>query len=157
MRERGFTLVEMVVVIAIMVILMAMATMQFSRMTRKSQIESQVRTLYADLMNARSEALLQKVDRSVKWTGTQFLVYPNSSATDPPLRQTTLKYGVTTDIDFVSFDSRGVASLSSPPMAVCVEPAGNPAAVDSIIIDRTMIQMGKWNGGACSSANITRK
>src|SRR5262245_17802245 len=114
MGQRGFSLVELVVVIVIIGALLAIGTLQFTQYTKKSGIEAQVKTMYADIMNARSEALLQKSDRSVSWTASQFSVYPNSTATDPPLLRKTLSYPITSNdmASIISFDTKGMASIS---------------------------------------------
>jgi prepilin-type N-terminal cleavage/methylation domain-containing protein len=154
MGQRGFSLVEMLVVVTIIGALLAIATLQFNQYTKKSGIEAQIKTMYTDIMNARAEALLQKSDRSINLTASQFSVYPNSTATDPPLLRKALGYPVISNdmSSIVSFDTRGVASTSK---TVCVEPSGNPAYVDSIIITAMSIQLGKRRTGeTCNSDKI---
>jgi prepilin-type N-terminal cleavage/methylation domain-containing protein len=155
MDQRGFSLVELLVVIAIIGTLLAIATLQFNQYTRKANIEGQVRTMYTDLMNARAQAIMQKVDRSFVVSSTQINVYDGAGAV---LLREDFKYPVSfdpNDATPIAFDTRGVASGAK---TICVGPNGNPAAIDSIVIDGTRIQTGKWNtGGACNSANITPK
>jgi type IV fimbrial biogenesis protein FimT len=152
MGERGFSLVEMLVVVAIIGVLLAVATLQFSSYTQKANIESQVRTMYADVMEARSQALLQKTGRSFGTTATLFTVYNGAGA---PIVQKTLTYPVSFDFsDKITFDTRGVADGTK---TICVGPAGNAANIDSISLTETMIQLGKRNGGACDSAHFTAK
>ena len=78
MKRNGFSLIELVVVIAIMGTLIAIGALGYSSMTRKAGVEGQVKTMYADLMNARSQALYRKTCRYVTVTGTQFSVYTSS-------------------------------------------------------------------------------
>ncbi len=155
MERRGFSIVELLVVIAIIGILLAIATLMFSQYTLKANIESQTRKIYADLMHARSEAIMQKVDRSFTINGAQFTIYPTPDGSGAAIYQQTLKFPVTVDNPAViSFDTRGVASDTA---TVCVNQAGNPASLDSIIITKTLIQMGKWSGGGCTRGNVTPK
>ena len=157
MTRNGFTLVELVVVVGIIGILLTVGTLQFHQYTLKANIESQVRTMYADLMKARSEAALQKAPRSFNVTDTDFIVYPSTDGSGTPLHHTVFKYPASSEITLsIEFDTRGVARFpgSIPSMAVCVQPLGNPAFIDSIVITPTMIQMGKWKQGSCTSANI---
>lgn len=155
MGQKGFSLVEMLVVVAITGILLAIATLQFNQHSKKAGIEAQVKTMFTDIMNARAEALLQKSDRSIKVDSSTslFSIYPNGDGSGTPLLQKTLSYPVVyNDSAVISFDTRGVASTSK---TVCVEPSGNPAYVDSIIITAMSIQLGKRRTGeACNSVNI---
>lgn len=155
MRESGFSLIELLVIIVVMGTLLAIGTLQFNQYNRKANIEGQVRTMYADLTKARSEALLQKKNRSFTVTGTEFTIYSSVTAVGTPIRQTTFKYPVAIDnTTTISFNSQGMASATK---TVCVDPAGNPAYIDSIVITETMIQLGKWDGGNCASGNVTAR
>lgn len=155
MKRRGFTIVELLVVIAIIGILLTIATLMFSQYTLKANIEKQTRKVYTDLMDARSQAIMQKVDRSFSINGSQFRIYPTPNGSGAPIYQETLNFPVAVDNPAViSFDTRGVASAT---VTVCVNQPGNPAALDSVVITKTLIQMGKWNGGGCTRGNVTPK
>jgi prepilin-type N-terminal cleavage/methylation domain-containing protein len=160
MRQNGFSLVELVVVIAILAILLSIATLQFNQYTKKSVIEGQVRTMYTDLMTVRSQALFEKRDRTVTVTATSFSVYSSSLATGTPVLQRTLKCRVISNNSMpytVTFNSRGVID-GVDNASICAEPSDNPAAIDSLVLYTTRIQMGKRDAGAdCSAANIKRK
>ena len=152
MNNRGFSLIELIVVIAVIGTLLALVTLQFNSNSKKAGIESQVRSIYADVMDARSQALLQKVPRSVGVSSTQMKIFDGSGSV---ISQMEFKHSVTFDFSSnVSFDTRGIADS---PKTICIQPRGNPSLIDSIVITPTMIQMGKWREGSCTSANITAR
>src|SRR6266567_4738670 len=166
MKRNGFSLIELVVVIAIMVILMTVGGLAYRNFSQKAGVEGQVKAMYADLMNARSQALYRKSCRYVTVAGTQFSVYTSSvcgaaAPTTGAIVQKTLKYGITsTPTDSLCFDQRGVANLvrsantdmSGTYKAVCIQQS-NPGVVDSVVISAMGIQMGKLTtGSTCSDA-----
>jgi type IV fimbrial biogenesis protein FimT len=57
MRSRGFTLIELVVVVLILAILTALAAPSFAVLTRTQRIRAAAVDLFADLTMARSEAI----------------------------------------------------------------------------------------------------
>lgn len=163
MKRDGFTIVELIVVIAIMGILLTMGSLYYNKMNRKSGIESQVKQMYADLADARSQALYRKTCRYVTVTGTQFSVYTSSvcgdtAPTSGAIVNKTLKYPIAaTPADSLCFDQRGVANLTSTDItatykAICVQP-NDPDMLTSIVVSATEIKMGKLKAGStCSDA-----
>lgn len=153
-HERGFSLVELVVVIAIMGILGTLATVWFGSYLQKANVEQQVRIMYADLMKARAQAIMQKTPLKVEVSTTRLTF--KDAGTDAVIGATDLKYPIAAVASStVQFDTLGFASGAGVPMTLCVAPVGNtPASVDGIQIDPSMIQMGKITGGACNGANI---
>lgn len=155
MGNRGITLVELIVVVAIIGTLMTIATLQFNRYTRKAAVEAQVREMYADLMQARSQALFQKRARSVRITTTGFAIYSTTDTSVSPAQQRTLKVPVTPASFTIDFETNGMTNNNG---SICIQQADNPGAIDSIVVATTRIQMGKRKtGGACVSADIDTK
>lgn len=156
MNERGFTLMEMLIVIAIIGILTGIAAYGFNRERAKSAIEAQVRDMYAEIVNARLQSFYTKQPRSVIVNGTQFKIIDTASSAT--LVEKTLSHPValnTTDTQ-LDFDRSGLTfgAFSS----VCIEPADNPGAIDSIIISAAKINMGKRaSGGSCGTGTIVQK
>lgn len=155
--HKGFALTELVIVIAIIGTLLAIASFGFSQYQRKAKMEEQVRTLYSDLMEARSKALYEKTPRTVKVQASSYTVYPAPTATGTPELTRSLNFPVEFDIatDNV-FSTQGVLQNASS-KTICISEA-NQLNVDAVIISDTMIRVGKrTNGAACASANITAK
>lgn len=59
-RVLGFTLVELMVTIAVMAILLSIAAPNFSDMLKTNRVQSQMRDLYSQLNYARSEAVSRR-------------------------------------------------------------------------------------------------
>ena len=157
MGQKGFSLVELVTVVCIIATLLTIATLSFDTYMKKSHVEAEIRTMYADLMNVRTQALLQKSVRSVQWNGAQFSVYPSSDGSGSPMLQKTFTYSATATSPLIAFDTRGVANIAGM-QTVCVDPSGNPGNIDSLIISATSIQFGKLRTGeACSSDKVDAK
>lgn len=64
-QERGFTLVELIITVAIIAIVMAYAVPAYSRFVAQNKVQSFAYALAADLNNARSEAIRRGFDISV--------------------------------------------------------------------------------------------
>jgi len=154
-NARGFTIVELVVVVGILTILLSIATMQFNSYSTKSAIESQTRTVLTDLVAVRNEALFQKRRRAVKLTSTSFWVYSSAATTGTPVQRKTLRHPVLLAglPDPLVFNGRGIIEgIDSG--AICIEPAGNAGVIDSIVLGTTHLQTGKRNGTECQIDDI---
>lgn len=79
MNSRGFSLVELVIVIALIGIVLAISTLDFSTMMRKGQIDKQAREIHSDLVSLRIEAM-QKKQRSAAFLGPKQIVFKRYSS-----------------------------------------------------------------------------
>jgi len=161
MRRNGFSLIELMIVIAITVTLLAMGTLYFRGMTEKNGIDREMKEMYADMMTIRSEALFQKKIRSVTISATSFSVYSSNNVSVTPLSSKTLKYAVNLDPSTpatlrIDFDGRGVATFDGDTTvqeaAVCAQTTGK-SGIDTIAATRTIIQMGRQRSAGCSYGN----
>ncbi len=161
MGERGFSLVEMLTVLAIMGILLAIAVYNWQVLKMKSDVESQIKQIHADLMELRLQALYSKTPRSVIISGTQYKVYATDDTSGAPRETKNLKYPIVWNSSgALTFDAQGLTNGTE--RTLCVLPTNDPtvvnaADVDSIVVSQARLNLGKRRGGDCKSANIDQK
>lgn len=166
MNRRGFTLVEIIVVTALIGILLTIATMQFSDYIRKGAIESQTKELYSDLMLIRTMAVTQRSSKRVVITPTSFSLISSSIGGGVTSGRTTKKLSkpvtwtgksASDTKTQIIFDERGTFNIvSNGNTSICVDPSLESAQFDSIVVFSTRIHLGKV-GGDCDSDHITIK
>jgi prepilin-type N-terminal cleavage/methylation domain-containing protein len=160
-QQRGFSLVELLVIMAIMGILAGIAMLAFGRMQAKSGIERDAQTLYGNLMTVRLQALYTKTPRSVTFSGKSFSIYSSNVTSAAPIKTGDLSYPVVMNggTNRIDFDSSG---MMSGERTICLDPTGslgeNPGNVDSVDVTAAQVYMGKrQSGGACAPGFIEQK
>jgi prepilin-type N-terminal cleavage/methylation domain-containing protein len=159
MRQDGFSLVELITVMAIIGSLLVIGTLDFNRMSRKYAIDNQTRSFYTDLMDARLKSMYKKKSHYVKLTVDTFSMYSSVDADGNPIGLALTK-GLKQQItwgtpNIIEFNSQGLTTNIG---SICIADGANPGTNDSIVISRARVNMGKRkNGGACKSDDIEIK
>lgn len=154
--RKGFSLVEMLVVIAIMGIAAAIATLNFTQMRTKSNIEKETRELFSDINEARLQSIYTKKRHSIVFpTANNYVLKQYSTLNERSefgtvLQTKTTNYAMTkTDGSalvadrLVLFDIRGFTSNVE---TIRFNPI-NTAAFDCILISVARTNLGKMGTG----------
>jgi prepilin-type N-terminal cleavage/methylation domain-containing protein len=162
----GFTLIEILVVIAIAGILLSVATLNFSEYLRRNSVSQQTSEVYTDLMATRNAAVTQRTPKRVIITPTTFTFISSAlgSGLSSARAVRTLKNPITwagkgsaTSTDII-FDERGTFNIDvDSNTTICVDPVVDSATLDSIVVFSTRIRTGKRTGANCESGDITIK
>lgn len=164
-ETKGFTLIELVIAIAIIAIAAGIGTLSFSSWQTKFKVEAETREIYADLNLARTSAFQQKKEHRVFFQPNSYIMKSYSSEMEPDnsgvtvLNKSALKYRLTrrnsspvnlsADItDYrVVYDTRGVATAGN--FTLVVNPYSAGSAVNCMVISATRVSLGRINGTAC--------
>ena len=166
MNKRGFSLIELIVVIGLIAIMLSLATIEFGSWQRKSIVERYTKELYSDIQDARMKAAFTKVRQGVEFGAQQVVFRSFSSAGDVAGAIVTTKnlpVSITTNFSAspqsnrVEFDLRGIDS--DPIIKVICFTTTVDAAYDALIITPSLTSMGKVTnrGNACAQTNVTQK
>lgn len=108
--ERGYTLIEMVMVLTLVAILLAVGASSMRKAVAREEAEGWARSIAYDIAAGRQAALTRRADVAVTTTTTTYTIAANGSGT---IRQATLPAGTTmTPVSF-GFNRRGVPMLGS--------------------------------------------
>lgn len=165
MNKRGFSLIELIVVISLISILLAIATLDFGSWQRKSLVERYTKELYSDVQDARMRAAFTKVRQGVEFGNKQVVFRRYSSEGDVAGSIVTTKNlpvaftlnGTWTPVSRIEFDTRGI--MSDPIIKVVCITTNEDAAYDALIITPALTSMGKVTnrGSVCARTNVTQK
>ncbi len=160
---RGFTLVELMIVIIIFGFMVALGAPALSTWQTKHNVEAEIEKLHSNLQYARRKAHTEKVVWGVWWgTGNNPFNYceirrdnsmpPNGSISDTidanPQAATSLKFPTNTsaNVGSITFDARGFSNV----LTTLYITTNTGASTDCISIFWTRIKVGKWDGANCN-------
>jgi prepilin-type N-terminal cleavage/methylation domain-containing protein len=157
MKNRGVTLIELVIVIAIIGILVIALGFSYQGWMGRYKVERVTKDIYSDLMTARSMAMSRNRSYFVDFpTPTSYTMFEDSnddSVFDPadaelPSFPKTVEYDITWAEGAIAFDKRGLIQPEGTIRLVTL----NDPDYDCIVISQTRINMGKLDGGGACDA-----
>jgi len=159
MNQKGFSLVELVATIAIISILLTIATLNYNSWQVKYNVENQTKQMLADINSLRLRAIHTKATYRVELQSDGY-VFKRSSSDDDTyvtgaiVESKVCKYhlmkadGTSINGKYIDFDSRGFTSNN---LTIRVNSPKNNAAVDCLIVSVGRTNMGKMENGTCEA------
>jgi type IV fimbrial biogenesis protein FimT len=158
----GFTLVEILITIAILGILVMIAVSNFGGIIEKYKVEAETKQLYADLMDARGRAMQRNRMFFVRFSGTgigytRYATYEDTNTSpdgngiwdntaDTRVASVAVTHGIITALPGgFDFNRNGIASVTGN---IRFSSTASPD-YDCITILPTRIKMGQYSGGVC--------
>lgn len=174
MKRDGFTLTELLVVIAIIGVLAVALGFEFVGWVARYRVESQLKTMHADLMNARQRAMEKNLPYVVQLSANGYVICEDSNGNgtcDAPaetanstisqvLSKTGLRYPINWNLDLavvpddtIIIDRRGVLPCGDP-AATCTgtvwltnRDTGNPFRTEDVDYDCIALSAVQINAG----------
>jgi len=156
----GFTLVEIVAVLAIAGILLVLAVSEFRGLREKYRVEAETKQCYADLMEARGRAMQRNRLSFVELGSTGYRTFDDTvtppdgdgvfdSTADRLVTNVNGTHVITLSLtgtgSWLAFDRSGIASRTGT-----IRFASTAAPdYDCITVGKTRIKMGQFSGGTC--------
>jgi len=154
-KIKGFTLIEMLVVLSIMAILFSIGIPAYTKWVTKYKIQNDTKTIFGVLNQARIKAFSEKKICGIRWSGSTFsqieLRCDNNydgdiDDTNELIQKIDLKTSFKDgSSNKVIFKKEGFGTSKT----ICTTMPENNSKYNCIKISSTRILMGHYNGGDC--------
>ncbi len=160
-NNSGFSLLELVVVLAIVGTLLTISTIAFHNWMRKSRVEAQIQQMMADINSTRLRAMTSKQRHSIVLDADKYAFRSYSSEAEsidngrlisnPTDVRFRLKKDATTNFtgERYEFDQRGILQGIGNVMPILIEYEGD-AAKDCLNLQGIRVTAGKRSGDVCN-------
>jgi prepilin-type N-terminal cleavage/methylation domain-containing protein len=154
----GFTLVEIMIALAIVGIVVMLATSTFQGMMEKYRVEGETKQMFADLMDARGRAMQRNRSFFVQINANDYKTYEDTTpapdgdglldnTTDTLVAGVTVRHTIipTAGLSGFRFNRNGIASATG---TIRLSSTALPD-YDCITMNATRIKMGQYIGTNC--------
>lgn len=161
MKDDGFSLTELLIVIAIIITLLGLASISGRSWLQRYQVDGQTRQMYVDLMNARVRAMSRNRVEFVTLAATQYAIFEDrnpandnfegsgqfDAGVDRQVMSVNTAYPITSGTTtLIQFDQRGLVTSGTCTISTAISYGSE---YDCIVIAATRIKMGVMSGGNC--------
>lgn len=155
-EESGVTLTELLVAISIVAILTVALGFSFQGWMGNYKIESELKQMYADIMDAKTRAMTQNRVHSIVISAGNYAVYEDANDDNTAellLKTTPLQYNAewtgTDNPLVITFNTRGLTTSSAAISISILLPSGSNPDFDCILVYQSRVRMGQMSGGVC--------
>jgi prepilin-type N-terminal cleavage/methylation domain-containing protein len=159
MNNKGFTLTELMVTVAIVGAMAVALGTSFTGSQASNRIESQTKGLYADLMSARARAMQRNRVYFVNITATDYQVIEDTdrdatldaAPVDTPLFAVAKVFDdpVSSGAGIIQMNTKGIITTPGIIQFDVTDSGASVPDYDCIELLQTRIKMGRSNGGGC--------
>ncbi|WP_456465223.1 prepilin-type N-terminal cleavage/methylation domain-containing protein [Persephonella sp.] len=143
-RKNGFTVIEILIVIAIILILMAVIYKPISRKIQAHNIDGDLKKLYGLLQEGRMVAFTQKKELTFGFTSSGACLYDGTT----PIKCITLNYPFSLGTgSSIRITNRGTFSQTG---SIIYSGTTDLPYTNCIVISNIRVKMGVWNGSQCN-------